>query len=167
MSLPDLPALATALQAWFDAYPTDPDDAERLTLALESGGERHVVSLQPGQAGWLPDLVEKQIASLRNSHPDENGQCAHCNGPGVMTGARALTAWVAWQLDGPGLDYTHPDEATAKKYAEKQYLDGLDSEDQDDASLEWTGGDNLYELEDNGQDTGWCVSPADDDAQII
>ncbi|WP_069627257.1 hypothetical protein [Streptomyces niveus] len=158
MSLPELPALAAALQTLFDTYPTDADEAERLTLALESGDERQVVSLQPGQAAWLTTLVQDEFVSCRNAHSDGNGRCAHCTGRGVV-GATKPTVWIIWQTDGAGPGRPCLDEATAKKRAETLYLDGLHSDDQEEARLEWTGGGDLYELEDNGQDTGWCVGP--------
>lgn len=158
MSLPELPTLAAVLQALFDDYPTDADDAEQLTLALESGDERHVVRLQPGQAAWLTRLVQNETASCRNAHSDGNGRCAHCGGHGVV-GAHKPTAWVVWRTDGAGPGRLCLDEATAKKRAETLYLEGLHSDDREEALLEWTGRGDPYELEDNGEDTGWCVSP--------
>lgn len=158
MTLPELSALATAMQALFNTYPTDAYDAERLTLALESGDERHVVRVQPGQVAWLTHLVQDESASCRNAHADGNGQCAHCAGRGVV-GATKPTVWIIWQADGTGPGRPCLDEATAKKRAETLYMDGLHSDDQEEDGLEWTGGGDSYELEDNGQDTGWCVSP--------
>ena len=158
MTLPQLPALYAALQNLFDTYPTDDEGAERLTLALESGGERLVVRLQPGQAEWLTNLVKHEEESCRNAHEYGTGVCAHCRGLG-MVGGRQPRTWVAWQSDGGGPGTPCTDAATAKWYAETQYLDGLHSEDQEAAVLRWTGTDDLRELEDNGQDTGWCVSP--------
>ncbi|MEV1040549.1 hypothetical protein AB0J01_28445 [Streptomyces sp. NPDC050204] len=160
MPLPELTPLAAALRNLFDTYPTDADDAERLTLTLESGDERQVVNPQPGQAAWLTNLVEAEAASCRNAHSDGNGQCAHCTGRGVV-GATKPEVWIVWQLDGSGPGRPFLDEATAKKHVETLYMEGLHSDDQEEAQLEWTGGDDLYELEDNGRETGWCVSPAE------
>ena len=158
MTLPELHPLAVALENLFDTYPTDADDAERLTLALESGGERIVVRLQPGQADWLTTLVRHEEVSCRNAHAGETGECGHCRGLG-MVGGRQPRTWVAWQVDGGGPGTPCTDAATAKWYAETQYTDGLHSEDEEAAVLRWTGSDDMRELEDNGQATGWCVSP--------
>lgn len=158
MSEPDLSALALALRNLFDTYPTDADDAERATLTLEAGGQQHVVRLQPGQVEWLTHLVRDEDGSCRNAHADGTGACEHCRGLGVVGGRKPRT-WVAWQNDGGGPGMPCTDATTARTYAEQQYLDGLHSEDQDAAVLVWTGEEDMRTLEDQGEDTGWCVSP--------
>ncbi|MFI8992183.1 hypothetical protein ACIG63_45860 [Streptomyces antimycoticus] len=81
---PDSASLVVALQQLVDAYPTDEDDAPLTTLALEFSGERHVVRLQPGQVEWLTTLIQNEGATCRNAHADGNGQCAHCDGRGLV-----------------------------------------------------------------------------------
>ncbi|MER5615940.1 hypothetical protein [Streptomyces sp. NPDC002215] len=156
MPLPELPALATTLQALFDTYPTDATDAE--PLALESGDERHIVPIQPGQAARLTNLVHNEATTCRNAHSDGNGQCAHCDGLGV-TGAHKPTVWIVWHTDGTRPPRACLNEATANKRAETLYHDGKNWNDQDNAQLEWIDCGDHYELEDDGQDTGWRVSP--------
>ncbi|MFM9735175.1 hypothetical protein [Streptomyces niveiscabiei] len=158
MTQPDLPALALALQNLFDTYRTDADDAERATLTLEAGGQQHVVRPQPGQVEWLARLVRDEDASFRNAHADGTGVCEHCRGLGAVGGRKPLT-WIAWHVDGghPGMPCT--DAATAKAYAQEQYLAGLRSEGQDAAVLVWTGTEDLRTLKDQDKDTGWYASP--------
>ncbi|GAA0574842.1 hypothetical protein [Streptomyces mordarskii] len=74
----DTASLVVALQQLVDAYPTDEDDAPRVTLALESGDERHAVPLQPGQVEILTRLIQNEAATCRNAHVGGNGQCGHC-----------------------------------------------------------------------------------------
>ena len=160
MTLMDLPALAAVLKSLFDTYPTDNDDAERMTLTLQFGGERRVVQLQPGQAAWLTGLLQHEEATCRNAHTDGTGLCAHCHGLGAVgTAGRKPRTWIAWQKDagGPGTPCT--DAASAKAYAAEQYQDGLHWEDRGAAVLVWTGDEALQALEDQGLETGWCVSP--------
>jgi hypothetical protein len=75
--------LAVALQELAEAYPTDDDGtAAVLTVTDPATGEAHTVNLQAGHVAWLTGLVMDETATARNTHPDGNGQCAHCTGTG-------------------------------------------------------------------------------------
>lgn len=68
--------LAEALGALFAKYPASPDGADTLTLTITGyGGAPLQVDGDPGQFGWIADLVEG--ARSHDDHPD-HGVCAHC-----------------------------------------------------------------------------------------
>ncbi|QKZ20593.1 hypothetical protein [Streptomyces chartreusis] len=89
--LPPASRLAAVLQALMTEYPTDdaefsPDAvAAVLTVMPLHGDDQGIaveVPLQAGQVEWLTNLVRKESAHCRNSHPDQSGQCGHCAGTG-------------------------------------------------------------------------------------
>ncbi|MFE7531146.1 hypothetical protein ACFU7Y_36370 [Kitasatospora sp. NPDC057542] len=76
---------ASALRELFRDYPTDPDEtsgAVVLTITATASGEQHRLELQPGQADWMRQLAEAEASSCHRAHPDQDGQCGHCNGTG-------------------------------------------------------------------------------------
>ncbi|MFI5987092.1 hypothetical protein ACIBEA_40285 [Streptomyces sp. NPDC051555] len=102
--------LAKALAQLADEYPTDSESAEPVTLSLDTDhalparqqtGRPHwleqlAVQLQPGQVQWLAQLVERELATVRNAHSDGSGKCAHCESTGSARPAGPVTHIVAW-----------------------------------------------------------------------
>lgn len=103
----ELEKLGKALAELAGAYPTEPDDAETATLSLAADDEDQApghlqrlitsaIRLQPGQLQWLTQVVERELATARNSHSDGNGRCGHCEGTGQARPAGPVTHIVAW-----------------------------------------------------------------------
>ena len=103
----ELEKLGKALADLAGAYPTDPDNAETATLALTADDEDQApgrlqrlfmsaIRLQPGQLQWLAQVVERELATARNSHVDGNGRCGHCEGTGQARPTGPVTHIVAW-----------------------------------------------------------------------
>lgn len=75
-----------------------PDPADRLADVLAEmaewpvypGGSMHtvtvdgrVLSLSAGQLGWLSDLAQAELDTVRNAHADGSGLCGHCHSAGT------------------------------------------------------------------------------------
>lgn len=72
--------LAEALGALFAEYPVSPDGADTLTLTITGhGGAPLQVDGDPGQFGWIADLVERAHADADASHPGADEEAEEDN----------------------------------------------------------------------------------------
>ncbi|MFI1259045.1 hypothetical protein ACH4U6_35555 [Streptomyces netropsis] len=99
------------------------------------------------------------------TRPDSGVGCAHCGGRDSAEDGGGV--WLVWQIDGGGPGTPRRDETSARGLAEGEYLDGLHWEDRESARLEWGGDQDLLELTDNGEATGWCVSRETDTPHVL
>ncbi|MET9676388.1 hypothetical protein ABZY68_25335 [Streptomyces sp. NPDC006482] len=86
-------------------YETDPEGTPsmRLTVKATGTGEEREVLIEPGQLGWVTDLIRDELDSFRNAHSDGTGRCGHCRGTGLSGGTGG-----AADLEPPADDGSRP-----------------------------------------------------------